>query len=80
MKEVLARLRSVINEVGYEDYRKATFILDLGKEEELDNPKLMSAIDAMYDYYMDNDYFTSPVDENLIDAFYAVYADDEDSE
>ena len=52
MKEILARLRSVIDEVGYEDYRKATFILDLGKEEELDNPKLMSAIDAMYDYYM----------------------------
>lgn len=78
MKEILARLRSVIDEVGYEDYRKATFILDLGKEGELDNPKLMSAIDAMYDYYMDNDYFTSPVDESLIDAFYAVYADDEE--
>ena len=79
MENVVKKLRELIDEVGYEKYRKATFILDLGKEEEMDNPNVISAIDAMYDYYMDNDYFTSPIDENLIDTFYTAF-DDEDSE
>lgn len=77
MKETINKIRELYNEVGYENFRKAWFIYELGKEEEIDNPKLIQAIDKLYDYYMETDYFCSSLDTQLVDKFETYYEGDE---
>lgn len=72
IEKIVNELREIIDEYGYEDYRKATFIMDMGVEENLNNEKVIKGIDNMYNYYLEHDYFSTPIDASLTDKFYEV--------
>lgn len=70
VKEIIENLKGIIDNYGYEAFRIANFAFDLGVEDQLDDEKVQKKLSSMYELYIENDYFTSPLNDMLTDEFY----------